>query len=1165
MKIIEIDSPEQPIGSLSSDPFIQTPLLSSQLKHTDLPSQEEDLLPPHKDPEGALSHRSSQLIPKKLLLIASNVPDLDALSEAASPDTLLYIYDFSLTTLESLRHCIKEIARCNHLSDIALVAHGEPGILHLTSTQELSAKALKHSPTLRSLFKFIAKRTQGHIDLIGCSLSSSQEGQDLIKALQALTQRPIGAPKENISSSHHYQANPWNLWPTKRDASAYYFSTERLKRWKGELTILVDLPSANPASSYFLYETPTHHRFLQKVVLPALPSTTSITVDAFFTAITSLIDSIDTISREVRYGRLNLTHPTGFYPFSATDNWIPPAGDTGYIIIKLGDSGHGDFAPTTLSKCSFNGTLGTFGGSSGGPYTSQSFTTSVDITPLVFIPNPLAHASFGYHKVPTFTLEYWKVSGGIPTLDHSGSITASLPTSGPHISLLSQMLSSWTTYSAVIAAATSATTRIDSLALSTAVSLYANISSAILNATSPANYYSFFADGIGFGNYSLKSGALRSDLIKLLNEIKSTLATANTSSIRQLPALIHNGFTRDYVRYSLPDSDKQLFLHSFDQPISTSDPLTKPTLGLLIPLALYIQKSLRSPPSLYDASGNLISDGASPQFKRLEELAIDLDLFLAALKGLAANYIHLSMLTPGAQRALSSLASSLLSNFSNTAPYDLYTYTVVPLSPYANLTGTPATFSAALEVLLQNGIDASGNSKMVNLILNHIEAMLNLIQRSNGALIKTGSDLMTMWNQSFMSLLVSLERSVGETSLAISKNAYPLRKLTDLLDIFNSYSDNIDIYGSQKAAVNYNLATSAVSYTRLGMAKSSDNSSETFHYALAALIDSIHTTSSFATFTNSPGILTLYLQSCRYVTYQPSAADAEKIIDLDNPGGNDITIINAIFNKHHYYYNTSGNMYTHIWEEIKAFNLLRSNEGIDINAIPLKEIQVPVGALSLSTLSQLPPAVVSNIRNLWNQSLQPSYSTTTSIKPSFFEKLLYHLKDVNESDVLSTNLNQKLKIVIDNLNQAISTLCPFNSNMADSVANANSPELVFPQTLSNSPEPVYTTDNPPAGWSTDHYFTNTFQSMTAPLDIYYRVHQMYRSIYPILEFWEDTTPQTSSRALIKDILAELYQVNEQDVRILNRSMGIYKQLLALNKSFWDQLKDAISRLTRNFR
>jgi hypothetical protein len=224
-----------------------------------------------------------------LLVISSEVPHPESLLRSVQSDVQVVYYNATSTTLSELSENINETLAGNRASSIGFISHGSDGNLRIASDGDISLESL-HEEHQRVFWHEIGTyvEEEGRIDLMGCNIGSSFNGEALISALESLADTSVAASDD--ATGHLSLGGDWILERGGIDASLEYFRADLLPSWQHTLaTPLASAPQAGQALAFDGID--------DDVVIsdaPTLSASSSFTVEAWI-----FVEADDTVAHTV--------------------------------------------------------------------------------------------------------------------------------------------------------------------------------------------------------------------------------------------------------------------------------------------------------------------------------------------------------------------------------------------------------------------------------------------------------------------------------------------------------------------------------------------------------------------------------------------------------------------------------------------------------------------------------------------------------------------------------------------------------------------------------------------------------------------------------------------------------------------------------------------------
>ncbi len=152
-----------------------------------------------------------------VILVSSSVPNIDAVKTAASAGTTVVVYDGEHGNLDSVDNTLHDLVQTTgqKIEHLAIVSHGDPGILNLSDSESWSAYTVKSNPaSWTALGALLTPDAQ--IDLYGCDIGKGSDGAALLASVSALTGATVCASDNPTGSGPDHD---WTL-EVKTGASA---------------------------------------------------------------------------------------------------------------------------------------------------------------------------------------------------------------------------------------------------------------------------------------------------------------------------------------------------------------------------------------------------------------------------------------------------------------------------------------------------------------------------------------------------------------------------------------------------------------------------------------------------------------------------------------------------------------------------------------------------------------------------------------------------------------------------------------------------------------------------------------------------------------------------------------------------------------------------------
>ena len=179
--------------------------------------------------------------PVKVLVVSSNVGDVNKLVSAASSDTKVVVYDSKHVTLDTLLQQIQSVLGSAKADNIGFVNEGEPGQFILAQNILVSEQSLTTDVGLRSFWNHVGALVNDHgrVDFLSCSFTQKDEGT--LHLLDSLLEGGNPSHVINVAASTDRTGNAaehgnWTLETGGINAAAVYFVSDQLDEWTGSLS-----------------------------------------------------------------------------------------------------------------------------------------------------------------------------------------------------------------------------------------------------------------------------------------------------------------------------------------------------------------------------------------------------------------------------------------------------------------------------------------------------------------------------------------------------------------------------------------------------------------------------------------------------------------------------------------------------------------------------------------------------------------------------------------------------------------------------------------------------------------------------------------------------------------------------------------------------------------
>ncbi|MBI5568940.1 MAG: tandem-95 repeat protein [Desulfomonile tiedjei] len=166
-----------------------------------------------------------------VVLISNALSDVQAISHAASPDAKVIVYDAQHDTLDSVVAKLSDLVTASgeKIGHLAVLSHGDPGILYFAQSDAFSALTVaSHPGAWQTLGGLLA--ADARIDFYGCDMGKGPDGLNLVDAVACATGATVWTSDDPTGS---VSGGDWDLevktgeslLPFLIDASALQGST----------------------------------------------------------------------------------------------------------------------------------------------------------------------------------------------------------------------------------------------------------------------------------------------------------------------------------------------------------------------------------------------------------------------------------------------------------------------------------------------------------------------------------------------------------------------------------------------------------------------------------------------------------------------------------------------------------------------------------------------------------------------------------------------------------------------------------------------------------------------------------------------------------------------------------------------------------------------------
>ncbi|ABK42947.1 Cadherin [Magnetococcus marinus MC-1] len=174
--------------------------------------------------------------PIRVLLVASNVADGDDLAAAAQEGVVVVRYDAFNDSGAAILEKIAQALDGREADSIAFATHNAgTGALDITEALPMDLASLAANGEARAFWTEIGTmlNQDGHIDLLGCEVAGSVQGDMLVSLISDIAGRAVAASDD--ATGNAASGGDWVLERGNVDAATTYFDGERLQDFTGLL------------------------------------------------------------------------------------------------------------------------------------------------------------------------------------------------------------------------------------------------------------------------------------------------------------------------------------------------------------------------------------------------------------------------------------------------------------------------------------------------------------------------------------------------------------------------------------------------------------------------------------------------------------------------------------------------------------------------------------------------------------------------------------------------------------------------------------------------------------------------------------------------------------------------------------------------------------------
>ncbi|MFC1835331.1 DUF4347 domain-containing protein [Thermodesulfobacteriota bacterium] len=183
-----------------------------------------------------------------VVLISNALGEIEALSEAAVEGAEVIVYDAANDDIESITGLLEDsLADGQQIGQLAILSHGDPGILELGAAQVIGSVILETNPeSWMELSSLLAE--DARIDLYGCNIGQGEVGTEFVQDLAALTGATVWASDDATGSS---PGADWDL-EVRSSVSLFDYLIVANALQDSEIVLASNPPTADADGPYYV-------------------------------------------------------------------------------------------------------------------------------------------------------------------------------------------------------------------------------------------------------------------------------------------------------------------------------------------------------------------------------------------------------------------------------------------------------------------------------------------------------------------------------------------------------------------------------------------------------------------------------------------------------------------------------------------------------------------------------------------------------------------------------------------------------------------------------------------------------------------------------------------------------------------------------------------------
>ncbi|WP_130471852.1 ELWxxDGT repeat protein, partial [Candidatus Magnetaquicoccus inordinatus] len=172
----------------------------------------------------------------RLLILSSDIAQDKLLAEAVKEGVTVVRYDGQVDDSHSLLQKVDTALAGGQAESIAFASHASAaGTLHLAAKLPINRYTLAYDSDSRAFWQQIGQKltADGRIDLLGCSLVATPQGEELTHLIAAISGHQVAASTD--ATGNPASGGDWLLEQGQIDVAASYFDATRLAKLSGQL------------------------------------------------------------------------------------------------------------------------------------------------------------------------------------------------------------------------------------------------------------------------------------------------------------------------------------------------------------------------------------------------------------------------------------------------------------------------------------------------------------------------------------------------------------------------------------------------------------------------------------------------------------------------------------------------------------------------------------------------------------------------------------------------------------------------------------------------------------------------------------------------------------------------------------------------------------------